>query len=183
MLKSVSKQTQIADIPKLICDKDLNPQLAGCEKKMLVLFAIKSVKENQDVVLRVNPHVYEILMSSGHVYTDLEKIMVKNKLMVRQCQKCFKFDHKTNQCNNPKKCIKCGHTADENHICTNLHRCQNCTTHPKYKNHDLNHLPNKPSCPIYNDQIKRLINMTCFEGLNHDIVPTTQPVSPSHHGQ
>lgn len=182
VLKAVSKQTPIAEIPKLICDPNLNPHLAGCENKMLVLFAIKSIRDYNDVVLRVNPFVYETLMSSGFIYSDLEKIFVKDKTMVRQCQKCYKFDHKTIQCSSPKLCPKCGGVSDVNHTCPNLYRCLNCASHTKYKNDDLNHPPNKPSCPIYNDQIKRLINMTCYEGLNHDIVQTKQSFSSQHHG-
>ena len=169
VLKSVSKQTNTDNLPKLICDANLNPLLAGCEKKLKVMFVIKSQREYQDVVLRVNPHVYEILMSLGYVYTDFEKIIVKNKILVKQCQKCFKFGHTTNQCENPSLCVKCGRTADTNHNCPDTHRCINCASHAKYKNHDLNHPPNKPLCPVYNDQIKRLINMTCYKGLNHDI--------------
>lgn len=169
VLKNVSKLTDINELPQLICNTNLNPLLEDCQNKMIVLFAIKSNTDTQNVVLRVNPTVYEKIMKTGYVYTDLQKIFVQNKIMVRQCQNCFKFDHATKNCNVQKLCIKCGKPTSRNHTCERS-CCINCSTNNKYKNTNTDHLPNKRDCPIYNDRIKKLINNTSYTGSDHIIV-------------
>ncbi|XP_075681089.1 uncharacterized protein LOC142646342 [Dermatophagoides pteronyssinus] len=164
VLKAISKITNIKELPEIICN--MNPQLNGCEKKMQVLFAIKSNTDVQDVVLRVCPKVYETIMQTGQIYTDIQVARVKDRVFIRQCQKCFQFDHSSNQCKNQISCITCGAKGDHN--CTKITRCQNCSSHPKYKN-NTDHLPNNKECPLYSDQIKKLIQKTCYTGLDHEI--------------
>ena len=165
VLKSISKITNITEIPTLLCK--MNPQLVGCEKKIKVLFAMKSTSDVQDIVLRVCPKVYEIIMKTGQIYTDIQVANVRNKVLIRQCQSCFQFDHSTRNCTNHKSCIICG--AKGEHTCTKITRCSNCSSHPKYKE-NIDHLPNNRSCPIYLDRIQRQIQKTCFSGLDHDII-------------
>ncbi|OTF80426.1 hypothetical protein BLA29_011378, partial [Euroglyphus maynei] len=70
VLKSVAKITNINELPEILCK--MNPQLQGCEKKMKVLFAMKSNSDVQDIVLRVCPKVYETIMETGRIYTDIQ---------------------------------------------------------------------------------------------------------------
>ncbi|KAI2800448.1 hypothetical protein BLOT_012954 [Blomia tropicalis] len=137
LLKSVSKLTSLNELSAIICK--MNPELSGYENKLKVLFALKSNSEVHDVVLRVSPVAYEQLKNLGRVYTDTQVVLVRDKILVKQCQNCYLYDHNTIYCRNEK--INCK-DSDGNPSCIN------CSKHAKYKNNS-NHLPNKNECPIY----------------------------------
>ncbi|KAI2801955.1 hypothetical protein BLOT_009776 [Blomia tropicalis] len=99
-LNSVSKLTNISELPKILCD--MNAPLEGMEKKFHVMFALKSNSDTQDVVVRVSPKAYEIIKSLHRVYTYDQAIEIRDKVMVRQCQNCFSYDHNSKFCKSPK---------------------------------------------------------------------------------
>lgn len=170
VLKSISKSIDLQHLPSIICNPELNPSLENCENKMLILFAIKSNRDTHDVVARVNPHIYDTIMKNGYLYTNYEKILIKNKILIRQCQRCFKYDHHTKHCKNDKICKCCGTTQETNHECTTTQKCINCLQDPKHKNSNLCHVPNNNSCPIYHEHTNKIINNTSYAGSNHDII-------------
>ncbi|UYV63201.1 hypothetical protein LAZ67_2003420 [Cordylochernes scorpioides] len=53
VLKSITKSTDIKELPSILCN--MNPELEGREKKIKVLFAMRSNTDVQDVVLRFSP--------------------------------------------------------------------------------------------------------------------------------
>ncbi|UYV61485.1 hypothetical protein LAZ67_1005026 [Cordylochernes scorpioides] len=53
VLKSITKSTDIKELPSILCK--MNPELEGREKKIKVLFAMRSNTDVQDVVLRISP--------------------------------------------------------------------------------------------------------------------------------
>lgn len=164
VLKAVSKLTNISELPKILCD--MNAPLEGMEKKFHVMFALKSNSDTQDVVVRVSPKVYEIIKSLHRVYTYDQAIEIRDKVMVRQCQNCFSYDHNSKFCKSPKVCLICGITGT--HDCGNINSCINCKNHPKFKN-DIHHPPNSRLCPMYRDHFNKIIQNTCYHSLNHDI--------------
>lgn len=174
VLKGVDKLTEYKDLPSILCN--MNYELTGREKKMKVLFAIRSNFDRHDVVLRVSPATYQIIMSMTKIHTDRDRIeRWHDKVMVRQCQKCYRFDHKTRNCNAVKRCVNCSST--EHSDCNNAPKCINCSTHPKFNSH-IDHHPNNRLCPIYKQQINNLIERTCYHDLDHDM-PNDHPVTSS----
>lgn len=170
VLKSINKLTCLTDLPIILCS--MNSQLSGFENKIKVLFAMKSNSSTHDVVLRVSPIVYETVKPLKRLYTDFQVTEIRDKVLVRQCQNCYLFDHNSKNCSKPKVCNTCGKIGD--HDCSLTVRCANCVNHPKFKFLSLNHKPNNKECPIYLDQINKLIQRTCYHGLDHDIVSSSR---------
>ncbi|XP_024085599.1 uncharacterized protein LOC112128058 [Cimex lectularius] len=67
---------------------------------------------------------------------------------LRQCRKCFRFNHFQDQCKGKQKCETCGLAHDDNTPCSNVARCVNCSG---------NHKASDRNCPEYNRimEIKR----------------------------
>ena len=160
-LQRVNKITDPTNIIDIICK--MNAQLKGLENEMKYCFVLKSPSRTQDIVLRVTPNVYNIIMNMGAVYTDIEKVYVREKVLIRQCQNCFKFNpgHSTKDCDH-KICRSCG--TDGEHECSKQHKCINCANHPNTMfNQQTNHAPNTRSCPLYNSRIKQKQAKTCYD--------------------
>ncbi|KAI2797183.1 hypothetical protein BLOT_011161 [Blomia tropicalis] len=100
VLKSVNKSTDLSSLNSVLCD--MNQELADCKYKIKILFAMKSNTSSHDVVLRVAPSAYEIIKRMKHIYTISQVVEVRDKVLVRQCQTCFQFDHNTKMCTNQK---------------------------------------------------------------------------------
>jgi len=169
VLKKVNKLTDPTSINKIICS--MNNQLENCEDDIKVLFPIKSQSSCQDIVLRVSPKVYQIINKTKQVYTDIELINVKDKVLVKQCQKCFQFNaqHKQNDCHH-NFCAECA--TDGPHKCSHNLKCINCSKHTnqQLKQH-CDHKANSPQCPLYQTQINRTKDRTCYAL----IPPNTSP--------
>ncbi|UYV63860.1 hypothetical protein LAZ67_2005843 [Cordylochernes scorpioides] len=64
LVKSINKITDITNLVSIICE--MNPELAGLNNEIKVLFPIKSVKAEQDVVLRggpISPTIWNIILN------------------------------------------------------------------------------------------------------------------------
>ena len=121
----------------------------------LSLSLSKSQTQYYDAAIRVSPQAYQAIKACGFIYTDYEAVHVKDKIFVRQCQKCFTFnpDHKTNECTR-NTCKDCG--TDGNHNCKKNIKCCNCAKHPNpMYQQNTTHKPNSAECPLYKIQIER----------------------------
>ncbi|XP_027202069.1 uncharacterized protein LOC113796022 [Dermatophagoides pteronyssinus] len=172
VLKKVDKITDSDNINIILCN--MNPELEGLEDEIKLLFPIKTSAPHQDLVLRVSPKVYCIIKKLHHVHTDLEVVQIRDRVMVRQCQNCFIFhpQHKQKECPNLKACKTCGVTGP--HQCDLIQRCHNCIKHPMYKSKNIQHQPNNKQCPIYQDQINRIVEKTCYNPVETETTTTTQ---------
>lgn len=172
------------NISQILCE--MNPELEGCQDDIKLLFNNKTTTvPHHDLVLRVSPKVYNIIKKLNHVHTDLEVVQIRDRVLVRQCQKCFVFNpqHKLTECPNLLVCKTCGNTGP--HQCDLIQRCHNCIKHPKYRTKDTNHLPNNKQCPIYLDQFERVVQKTCYNAVENESVNqhSSTLVSDNNHGQ
>ncbi|KAI2796129.1 hypothetical protein BLOT_016050 [Blomia tropicalis] len=167
VLKSVNKSTDLSNLNSVLCD--MNQELADCKYKIKILFPLKSNTSSHDVVLRVAPSAYEIIKRMKHIYTISQVVEVRDKVLVRQCQTCFQFDHNTKMCTNQKINI----IGPDNIV-----KCVNCNGHNKFKENS-NHYPNNRECPLYLNQINRTIQRTCYNSLDHDIISSSSRSSES----
>ena len=99
------------------------------------------------VILAVSPRVYQIIARNGFkVQTGFSTMnRIERKPIVTQCQRCFRFGHKSSQCKSPSKvCIQCGDNNNhgQEHKCTKFQKCCNCRP-------SASHRPNSESCPVY----------------------------------
>lgn len=164
VIKNVSIDNNITTIiPQLINN---NPQLQNQDKNIKFLFKMKSFNpKNMNLVFRVSPETFRIIndQMNNFVFIDFQRCQVEHKVLVRQCQKCFLFNHKTADCKNSPVCKHCSSPKDTNHKCANEQQkcCSNCKNSKLHKN-DTNHHPNSDQCPIYRTQITRLIERTQY---------------------
>ena len=121
--------------------------------------------QEHDIVLRVRPDVFQIMIRMGFVYTDYQRVNVYEKIFIRQCQGCLQFnpDHGRNECDQ-SICAKCG-TKDINaqHTCDTL-KCHNCSSHRNQGLKDnADHRANTTKCPLYEAQVRRLASRICYD--------------------
>ncbi|KAI2802372.1 hypothetical protein BLOT_009818 [Blomia tropicalis] len=171
VLKKVNKITNPNDIPDII--SNMNDTLNNMKEQIKTLFTIKSNTDSHDIVLRVSPNVYSLIKNLKHIYTDYQQVEWRNKILVRQCQKCYALNpnHNVNNCPNQTACNKCDKSGS--HDCDNQQKCFNCTKHPYFKTTSVNHKPNNTDCPLYKRQHDSIIQRTCF---NPDLDVTEPPI-------
>lgn len=145
---------------------DYNDSISKVHSDYKILF--ERVQNNtKNVFLRVNPNVYQELVNMGFkIFLPGQLCKITTKVLIKQCQNCFMFSHKTNECKNTKICINCSHSIGSSpHTCTGSNICINCDhLNKKNKNSslDTNHKPNHHSCPIYQDHITKTKNQTQY---------------------
>ncbi|KAH9414725.1 hypothetical protein DERP_008565 [Dermatophagoides pteronyssinus] len=164
VLKKVSKLTSSKDLPNILCR--VNEQISNLDTEVEVLFDFRSDLPFRDIALRVSPRIYERICNLNYLYTDIEAIRFHQRIFVRQCKHCFKFnDHKANDCPRKNKpiCSECGEEGIHN--CSKNNKCCNCVSFFKdgVHQHDICHRPNRDSCPLYKKQIDRLMSQTAFK--------------------
>lgn len=164
LVKNVSCETDLDNLPKEIVE--CNEELADSIKEIDFCFEMKHgdrTAKHMNVVLRVSPRVYHIITSklNNRIYLNYQCCQIQTKLFVRQCQKCFQFNHKSNDCKNQIKCKSCGEDKNNNHSCQGNITCINCKNSVKHKN-NTDHLPNTVQCPLYKLQLDRLYEQTKF---------------------
>lgn len=170
VLKGVNKQTDYTKLPAILCQ--MNPSLAGKEAKIKVIRVLgysgnSDSKESNDVALRIESDVYQDFKKMKTVFTDIECVRWRDKIFVRQCQNCLRFNpnHIRKDCNKERHCF-CGQIGAHN--CDHSLKCINCATHPKHKDGDHKHRPNTTDCPLYKQQQDIIFQRTCFsDGTSH----------------
>ncbi|UYV62957.1 hypothetical protein LAZ67_2002616, partial [Cordylochernes scorpioides] len=161
VVKNVSKITDTTTFVKTICN--MNPELRGMEDEIRMLFVMKSNTATQNIVLRLSPKAYQTIKKNNNtLYTDLERCHIQDKILVKQCQKCYQYNpnHKLKDCTNEKICNICG--VHGTHSCSNVLSCHNCSKHPIYRNKQTNHRVNGTDCPLYKTQVDRIIDRTQY---------------------
>ena len=63
---------------------------------------------------------------------------------VRQCFKCWRFNHGSKTCSGVDTCVRCGSTEHSGQECTNQTKCINCEAN--------DHTANDKTCPCFEDE-------------------------------
>lgn len=175
IIKHISSGTDLNGIVNEMMN--MNDELKDQSEGIRFLFPLKnnnnSLGESHrpgtiDAAFRVSPAAYEIIKTKLHmrIYLVGQCCTVRDKVFVRQCQNCFKFDHKTNDCRLAKTCRICGETKTLDHSCCNKKNCSNCSKSPQHKA-STDHFPNTESCPIYKLQITRVQERTQYNTVHY----------------
>lgn len=165
LIKNVTSDTDLLTITQQMVEH--NPELEGLKDQMKFLFKLKHgdhTAKHMNIVFRVSPQVYHIMTTqmNNRIYLDFQCCNIHTKIFVRQCQKCFNFNHKTQDCQNHSICKTCGEHKQANHSCTGNICCFSCKNSIRYKN-DTSHSPNTEHCPLYKIQIDRLKEQTQYK--------------------
>lgn len=163
LIKNVASDTDLLKLAEQIAE--CNPELEGLEDDMEYLFKLKysDTAKHMNVVLKTSPKVYHIITTqmNNRIYLDFQCCNIQTKIFIRQCQKCFSFNHKKGDCKNRPICKTCGEHKEDNHSCSGNTCCINCKNSTKYKN-DTSHSPNTEHCPIYKTQVERSKEQTQY---------------------
>lgn len=164
LIKNVTADTDLLTISQQITEH--NPELEGLKDQIKFLFKLKygdHTAKHMNIVFRVSPQVYHIMTTqmNNRIYLDFQCCNVQTKIFVKQCQKCFNFNHKTQDCRNQAICKTCGEHKQANHSCSQNVCCKNCKNSTRHKN-DTSHLPNTEHCPMYKIQMERLKEQTQY---------------------
>ncbi|KAF7489631.1 hypothetical protein SSS_08795 [Sarcoptes scabiei] len=162
VLKDVSIDNNITTIVSQLTTNNI--ELQNQENGIKFLFKMKHYNPRfMNLVFRVSPEIYQIITDkmNNNVYIDFQRCRTEHKVLVRQCQKCFLFNHKTAECKNTTICKKCSNHKQHGHVCPNEQQkcCSNCKNSNFHKN-NTNHYPNSEDCPVYRTQIIRQLERT-----------------------
>ncbi|KAF7496023.1 hypothetical protein SSS_09226 [Sarcoptes scabiei] len=167
VIKGVSIDNDITTIVSQITKNNSEfDKIVNINDKIKFIFKMKNRNPRlMDVVLRVAPEVFQIISQQlkNNIYIDFQSCRVEYKVIVKQCQRCYQYNHRTLECKNTPICKSCSNEKSPNHHCESNHIrvCINCKNHNAYKN-DTNHAPNTEHCPIYLSHIKRILDQTNF---------------------
>lgn len=169
VIKNIPTDTDLSTIITEITN--MNQELQGLDKEFKLMFQLKNhtqtnISKSTSIAFRVSPKVYNIIKTQLHnrVYLHTQCCTVQEKIFVKQCQKCFLFNHRTIDCKAKPQCKQCGGEKSPNHTCNNT-CCTNCKKSDKHKT-NTNHLPNTENCPIYQSQIQRIKDKTQYQPSN-----------------
>ena len=126
------------------------------EDNFKVLFVrphAKNAKLFQAVVRVSNEIRVAIKNASDKLFVGLTLCPIFNHLHIKRCNKCQKYNHFKDKCENEATCGKCA-GSHETEACTNDQvKCTNCAEN-KYT--DTNHLASDPHCKSYVAAQKKL---------------------------
>lgn len=119
----------------------------------------KNKKDAYNVILEINPEIYNYISKKDKLYVDWEGYKYFEFVSVLRCFRCWKFGHYAEKCTDKQVCPKCNinHKSDEckaNHLeCTNCRHASDVLKIPgiKYDHHVFD-----SNCPCYQRQIKNI---------------------------
>src|SRR5699024_10270454 len=155
------------DLTTLISEiTNMNPELKDLNNDFKILFQIKNPNNTNKTIslaLRVSPKAYHIIKTQLHyrIYLHTQCCIIQDKIFIKQCQKCFLFNHRTADCKAKTICKQCGQEKASNHTCS-VTCCSNCKKSEKYKS-NTNHLPNNINCPMYKTQMQYIQEKTQYQ--------------------
>ena len=175
--KSLNPTISISNISNYIPNNELisqildsNEELVAHKNDLRLLFTQQHTF-TKNAVFRVTPAIIGILRKMNmKIPIGYSICNIQLKFFVRQCQNCFKFDHSTKHCSTihtSHTCSKCAiqYNSSTAHTCSNNICCFNCKFSKNSDfNKNTNHLVNTTNCPLYNKQLKLLIDKTDTNG-------------------
>lgn len=132
-----------------------NEILQDIKEDDLVEAIVKRAGDNIDIVMRCEPQLYTKLIAKGYVYSQYQKIRIRNFSRFHQCYQCQEFGHTSKTCKQeqptcgvcagPHRSREC--TLMENPICNNCKKYNLHTRNPRLKV-DQKHCAYSRNCPI-----------------------------------
>ena len=114
------------------------------------------------VVARVSDDIREVIKRSNNkIYMDLSAHQVVDRFYIKRCNKCQKFGHYQNECDNDERCgycmgahpsAECNGVQEGDHV---NYKCGNCKDSGK---NEKGHSTHWHKCPSYLDQQKKAKN-------------------------
>ena len=112
-------------------------------------------RKTQNIYIRVTPECFQAIAKlEFKLCIGFKECYLRRRILVDQCQHCFKVGHGTAHCpnkNNAPICATCG-VQEEDHECSGTIKCYNCGKHPRFSKEDHNHRPNNMRCPLYRNR-------------------------------
>lgn len=116
-------------------------------------------------VVQVSPAVYQAFMKLDRqrVCLDWSTHAFEERITIRQCRKCSKFHHLTDDCKSPATCSYCSSGDHALDACplksdSSKARCSNCSrfnTGHTLQKHPVAHPATSRQCPVYLHQLSR----------------------------
>ncbi|KAF7489737.1 hypothetical protein SSS_00180 [Sarcoptes scabiei] len=125
VLKGVFIDNNITELVSQIIDNNVELQnIENVTEKIKFLFKMNTRNPRlMDLVLRVDPEIFKIITSQmkNHIYIDFQMCRIEYKAFVKQCQRCYLFDHRTSECESLRLriCRDCSEEKTTNHSCLN----------------------------------------------------------------
>lgn len=176
VLWGVAHDTPIESIPEQICKK--NEALTGLQKDFQYMFKVRGGQRagEMNIALRVSPKVFSIMTDpmglAFRVHLETQVCKVKPRIFIKQCQKCYQYQHKTADCPNKMACRDCGEERTPDHHCNGPKCCTNCKKSDRHRV-SVDHSPNTTLCPIYDSLVRREDEQTDY-GPKHDTISSPQ---------
>ena len=171
-LKGVRKDIAKNSIPEMFANFnhliDQHVQRNNLDIKNLVQIVNERTNfRNSDRLINygmtVDPKIRDIIINDmgGKIILDYSMVHVEDMSPLRQCYRCYGFNHKAEKCQLKKEeqlCFHCGgRHLHEN--CPNKHlapRCINCIKSGIKEN--IHHSSASKSCPVYTRMLLRIAN-------------------------
>lgn len=166
----ISKFIKKEDVLSMIIEN--HPCLSDDAANFKLLYSsIAPNAKTQSVYYRVTPSVLTKLRGLNmKLAIGYSICRVQLKFMVRQCQKCFAFDHVSGSCplrETHSFCKTCAIAipSGTNHVCSQVLCCKNCSgSRLAQYNNNTGHKVNKMECPLYAKQQNYMIENTDTNG-------------------
>ena len=176
MLKGVRKDIDKSKIPEMFASFNHQIDIYVLSNDIDIKKAVQIVNErtnfrNRDRLINygitVDPKIRDIIINDmgGKIILDYSMVHVEDMSPLRQCYRCYGFNHKAEKCQlKPEEqlCFHCGGRHNYN-ICPNQHlapRCANCIKTGVRDN--INHNSVSKSCPVYTRMLMRIADKIQF---------------------
>ena len=142
--------------------KSKNPWIGDLIKDEEDFKVVKKLKTTQDhrvhYIIKCTPEIRKQISQNGDViYTQYARNKVSDSYKIYQCFKCQEFNHHAKDCEKTQVCAKCGDNHKLAECTSTAEKCINCT---RKGLENTDHRTNGTRCPIYNEELSRVINKT-----------------------
>lgn len=165
-IKIVGFQGDMAEKDIEISIRKQNATLFIDGDTLKVTFIRKYKDGSQNIFLECSSGLFNRIMLERKLYIDWERFHVYEDLSIKQCFKCCRLYHKSEECENDVVCSCCGE-SHERKVCPRKSvRCLNCIeANNKYKTkYDINHEADAHRiCPTYQYHLNILKSKINYE--------------------
>lgn len=138
--------------------KKQNGFLEMSEIKVIKLKRVnKYNKEMQNAIIEVDKESFPKILEAEKLSIGWERCKVFDAIDVKRCYKCKGYNHRSIECKNEEKCLKChqNHKTSDCMEKEEINKCINCKiANEKYKLElDENHKTFNKECPVYQKKI------------------------------
>lgn len=139
-------------IARCIADQNLSDAVAENIKIVYHYPAGKGDKETRSCVVEVEPTHRVEMLSLKKLYVGYARCRVVDHLTIRQCYKCYEFNHIAADCQNKRRCCFCA-GEHESSKCSNRRNLKCCNCAAANKGTHAHSATDKTKCPILQRKI------------------------------